>query len=100
MWNLPLRADAPLEDFRRYPGCRLELICFGCAWAKSYDPERIIDRLRELHAGGWKTPISAVAQKVKRPCPKCGQTSWTTRLAYPSHMTEREAVARMRMVRN
>lgn len=80
-----------LGDFRRFPGCRLILDCAMCGWSKTYDPERIIDRLRALKSGGHTTRIVQVAARVAWPCPACGRLKWRTQLAYPSTLTETEA---------
>lgn len=72
-----------LGDFRRFPGCRLLLECALCSWSKSYSPERIIARLRELRAGGHTTAIAQVARRVAWNCPACGRVRWRTQLVYP-----------------
>ncbi|MGH6911429.1 MAG: hypothetical protein ACREE0_21830 [Phenylobacterium sp.] len=44
----PIATDAAttaLGDYRRYPGCRLLVVCGGCGWSKDYSPERVIARL-------------------------------------------------------
>jgi len=94
------RPTDPIEDHRRYPGCRVELTCKGCNYSKSYSPERIIQRLRELRVGGYKTPIVGIAAQVRKPCPKCQKISWLTRLSYPDHIDEAEARRLMNRMRN
>lgn len=100
MHPIPLRSTDPLEDYRRYPGCRVLLSCGACGYAKDYNPERIVMRLRELRVGGWKTPIVGIAAQMRRPCPACRKMQWTTRLAYPADMTEAEARRLMARMRN
>jgi hypothetical protein len=76
-------ANLPLQDHRLHPLSQVLLVCGACAWARGYSPDRIIDRLRELRAGGYKTPIKAVAGHVRWACPACGRRQWATVLAYP-----------------
>jgi hypothetical protein len=83
-------ADTPLSDHRKYPGCRLQLLCTGCGWGKAYAPERIIDRLHELRVGGHPTTLQQVAARVGRPCPLCGQRQWNARFAWPEGIDLRE----------
>ena len=87
-------ADVRLEDHRRYPLCRVVLFCGACGWARDYDPERIIDRLRALRAGGYSTPVAQVARQVGWTCPGCGRAQWGTKLAYWKH-TDPNAIQRM-----
>lgn len=84
-------ADALVGDFRKHPGSRVVFFCNGCNAPKSYDPERIIDRLRERRLGGYNTPIREVGHFARMTCPKCGATGWNTQLAYPPNLDEREA---------
>ncbi len=100
MQPIPLRPTDPLEDYRRYPGCRVLLTCGACDYAKDYNPERIVMRLRELRVGGYKTPIVRIAAQMRRPCPTCRKMKWSSRLAYPDTMTEAEARRLMNRMRN
>lgn len=81
---------AKVGDYPRYPGARLRLSCAQCGWSKGYSPERIIDRLRELKAGGQATTVGAIARRVERTCPGCGQISWRADFAWPPGMDDRE----------
>jgi hypothetical protein len=54
---------------------------------KGYAPERVIDRLRELRAGGYHTRIDQVARQA-RPCPRCRSTTWQADFAWPAGMTD------------
>ena len=45
MRPIPTDATATMGDYRRYAGRRLLLACAACARSKSYNPERVIDRL-------------------------------------------------------
>lgn len=79
-----------LGDYRRFPGSRVWLTCALCGWDKSYDAEKIIERLRTLRNGGRDTPVGQVARRVAWPCPGCGQVRWRSDLAWPPGMDERE----------
>ena len=87
-------SDTPLEDHRRYPLCRVMLFCGLCGWARDYNPERIVERLRALKTGGYRTPVALVARRVGWNCPGCGRCSWGTKLAYWKE-TDPKAVQRM-----
>jgi len=82
--------DPTLGDYRRYPGCRLFLTCSLCGWSKSYNPERIIDRLRELRSGGHATQVGQIARRVGWNCPGCGRVKWRSDFAWPANLDERE----------
>ena len=75
---LPVNAHAPLASHHHHPGSRLKLYCAACAWARTYDPQKIAARLVALKRGGPMTPISAVARSVQWPCPACRRMRWTT----------------------
>jgi hypothetical protein len=83
MRPLPLPDDAPLAAYARHPGARLQLVCGACAWSRSYDPERIIERLIARRAGDARTAVGEVARQVQWPCPRCRRMRWGTRLATP-----------------
>jgi hypothetical protein len=89
----PIPADrtAAIGAFRRHPGCRLMLACAACGWSKSYNPERVIDRLRELKAGGHTTRLVDVARRVGWNCPACQRTRWRAQFAWPPSLTPGEA---------
>jgi hypothetical protein len=91
---------SPIGDFRRYPGCRLVITCTGCDWQIDYSPERVIDRLRELRAGGHPTPISQVARRVTKRCPRCHEAAWRAGLAWPAHLDAREIKRLANLYRN
>ena len=80
-----------LGDHRRYPGSRLLLTCSLCGWQKAYSPERAIDRLRQLRAGGHPSPIGPLARRVAWPCPMCHRVKWRMQLARPADLDPREA---------
>lgn len=88
----PACADKAVKvgDYPRYPGARLLLSCRLCGWSKDYSPERVIDRLRELRAGGRSTSIEEIAQRVERTCPDCGRVHWAADFAWPPGMNEAE----------
>lgn len=81
---------ATVGDYPHYPGARLLLSCGFCGWAKDYNPERVIDRLRELKAGGHTTPVGEIARRVGWDCPGCGRAKWYADFAWPPHMSEGE----------
>ena len=89
----PIHVDAAASvgDFARYPGCRLTLTCALCGWARTYNPERIIARLRELKTGGHATRVAEVARRVAWNCPGCGRVKWKAGFAYPASLTQSEA---------
>jgi len=86
-----LGPEASVGDFARYPGCRLTITCAMCGWSKGYNPERVIDRLRDLRSGGYATPLATVARRVQWPCPGCHRLRWRAGLAWPASLTEAEA---------
>lgn len=81
---------ATVGDYPRYPGARLLLSCALCGWSRDYNPERIINRLRELKAGGHATPVEAIARRVGWNCPGCGRARWRANFAWPPGMPESE----------
>lgn len=93
-------AKAKLEDARRFPGCVLLLGCEICGWVKGYDVAKIISRLYALRDGGFQTPVADVARSVKHLCPNCKGKHWSTHLAYPAHITERESKRLANQYRN
>jgi hypothetical protein len=100
-WSpIPTGDPAMLGDYRRYPGCRVLLACAMCGWSKDYNPERIIDRLRKLKAGGHSTALLAVARRVGWNCPGCGRVKWRADFAWPRGFDEREAKRLANLYRN
>jgi RNase P subunit RPR2 len=97
---IPIGDEASLGDHRHYPGARLLLTCTLCGWSKSYRCERVIDRLRELKAGGHATRLGQVARRVAWPCPACGRVKWRARFAWPAGFDEREARRLANLYRN
>ena len=91
MRRIPQGPGASIGDFRRHPGCRLLITCVFCGWAKGYDPERVVGRLRALNAGGEATRFADVARRVAWNCPGCGRVRWRAELAWPPTIDEREA---------
>jgi hypothetical protein len=87
---IPQGEHAAVGDHRRFPGCRLEVVCGLCGWSKSYRPERVIERLTQLRAGGHDTRLTEVAARVAWPCPGCGRVKWKARFAWPAELGERE----------
>jgi RNase P subunit RPR2 len=75
--------EATLGDTRFYPGARLLITCTLCGWSKSYNVNRVIDRLRSLKTGGHATRLGQVAKRVAWPCPGCGRVHWRAQFAYP-----------------
>jgi hypothetical protein len=97
----PARTDkeTTMADHRRFPGCKLLLTCTSCGWAKGYVPERVIDRLRQLGGGGYRTQIRQVARQA-RPCPKCRGMTWQADFAWPAGMTNSEIKRLANLYRN
>ena len=93
-------ATAVLGDHRRYPLCRIVLTCALCGWARGYDPERLIARLHELRAGGYATPVGAIAARVAWPCPMCRGVKWRSDLAWPADADPRDIRRLTAMIRN
>ena len=89
-----------LGDHRRYPASCLLLTCSLCGWKKPYKPERVIDRLRTLRAGGHPSPVATLARRVAWPCPMCGRVKWRMQLAQPANLNPREARRLAGQVRN
>ncbi len=85
----PTDKRTTMNDHRRFPGCKLRLVCTACGGAKAYDPERVIDRLQALRAGGHQTRLIEVARRA-RPCPTCRRQAWQADFAWPPEITESE----------
>jgi RNase P subunit RPR2 len=85
---IPIGDQATLADYRFYAGARVLITCSLCGWSKSYNAERIIDRLRTLKTGGHKTTLGQVARRVAWPCPGCGRVKWRAQFAYPPGFSE------------
>jgi hypothetical protein len=100
MRPVPGTESATLGDYRRYPGCRVLVVCTGCAWAKDYNPDRVIDRLHALKAGGHPTPLTEVARRVSRRCPRCHEVGWRAQFARPANLDEREIKRLANLYRN
>jgi hypothetical protein len=90
MRPIALSGRGSLGDHRRYPGCRLLITCALCGWEKSYNPERVIARLRELNTGGHGTPLEQVARRIGWNCPACHHVRWRADLAWAPGMDIRE----------
>jgi hypothetical protein len=84
------RHELTLGDYRKYPACRMVLTCALCGWSKGYNPERVLDRLRQLRAGGHATPVGQLARRVGWNCPGCNRVQWRTDLAWPVDLGARE----------
>ena len=89
-----------LGDHRRYPGSRLLLTCAMCGWSRAYSPDRILDRLRELKAGGHPSAVAPLARRVAWPCPMCHRVRWRMQLARPNLLSAREAKRLANLYRN
>lgn len=88
---IPADATTVIGDFRRYPACRLLIACAACSWSRVYDPERIIERLRQLKVGGASTRLTDVARRVQWTCPACGRLRWRAQFAWPAGFGPRDA---------
>lgn len=100
MRPIPVDGLAAVGDFRRYPGCRVLLVCAACAWSKTYNPERIIDRLRALKAGGYATRMIDVARRVGWNCPTCRRVQWRAQFAWPAGLSESDVKRLANLYRN
>ena len=89
-WRHASASEAAVGDYPRYPGARLLLSCALCGWSKDYNPERIIDRLRQLKTGGHTTLVRQIASRVGWNCPGCGRVNWRTDFAWPPGMDDAE----------
>jgi RNase P subunit RPR2 len=90
MRRIPSDGTTAIGDFRRYPGCRVQLSCGACGWDKAYDPERVIARLQQLRAGGHATRLADIVRRVAWTCPSCGRMRWRMAFAWPDGITEAE----------
>lgn len=97
---VPTDGSARLDEHRRYPLCRVVVTCTLCGWAKGYNPERLISRLRQLKGGGDDTKVADVARRVAWPCPMCGRVKWRSELAWPAAADPREIRRLTAMIRN
>ncbi|HEY2357718.1 MAG TPA: hypothetical protein VGH86_09730 [Phenylobacterium sp.] len=98
----PIRTaeTATLGDHMHFPGCRFLLTCALCGWSKSYRVELMIQRLRELRAGGYATTLSQAAARVGWNCPACHRVKWRGEFAFPAGMDEREYKRLANLYRN
>lgn len=78
MRSLGLSGQTRLAE--AHPGARLALACGACGWSRTYDPERIVQRLLVRRAGGPQTPVAEVAGFVQWNCPRCHRMRWRTEL--------------------
>jgi hypothetical protein len=97
---IPTTDTSTLGDGRRWPGSRFQLVCSLCGWSKTYRVERVIERLRQLKAGGHATTLTQVARRVGWNCPGCGRVKWRGGLAWPLGIDAREAKRQMRIARD
>lgn len=79
-----------LGDHRRWPGSRLLLTCAMCGWNRTYKPERVLERLHKLGAGGYPSLVGPLARRVAWPCPMCQRVKWRMDLAEPADLDPRE----------
>ena len=93
-------AETTVGDYRRYPGCRVVIVCTGCRWQADHCPERIIDRLRELKAGGHGTRLDKVAGRVTKRCPRCHQVAWRAEFGWPASLKESDIKRLANLYRN
>lgn len=100
MRAIPTDAATTLGDHRRWPGCRLLIVCAGCGQEKDYSPERVITRLHQLKAGGYPTTLAQVARRVARRCPRCHEVRWGAQFAWPPHLDAGEIRRLTNLYRN
>jgi hypothetical protein len=94
------RDGVTISDYRRFPGARLLIACCLCGWEKSYHPERVIERLRQLKTGGHATPLDQIARRVAWPCPGCHRVKWRAVFAWPAGLDETEIKRLANLYRN
>jgi hypothetical protein len=97
---IPTSDTSTLGDARRWPGSRFQLVCTLCGWSRTYRVERLIQRLRELKAGGHATTLDQVARRVGWDCPACHRTRWRCQFAWPPGLNEREGRRLQNLYRN
>ena len=97
---IPHDGTMTMGEHRRYPGCRLAIVCGLCGWSKGYSPERVLVRLRATRSGGHGTRLPQVAERVQWPCPGCGHLRWRAQFAWPANLSEGEAKRLAGLYRN
>ena len=75
-------SGVPLAMYRKNRANVL-LTCLDCFWRQTIEREVVIARLEARGVGGAHTGIKAVAQFVRRPCPRCGGQRFDTCPAFP-----------------
>jgi hypothetical protein len=90
MQAIPVSDERTLGDYRLYAGALFQLTGAACHWAKGYQPTRVIQRLRDLKAGGHATTLREAARRVAWPCPRCAACQWRGGFAYPHDISDRE----------
>lgn len=80
----PSRPPYLLKQLIGVRGAKVQLRCAACSWRRTYEPERLIERLEAKGVGGAGTGIMLVARHVTWPCPGCGRKRWETG-PWPDH---------------
>lgn len=80
----PSRKPMVMRQLVGVRGARVKLACGACAWSRTYDPARLVQRLDAKGLNGANTAIMHVADHVAWPCPGCGRKRWVSS-PYPDH---------------
>jgi hypothetical protein len=86
-WRVIERRNGTMADADLFPGCHLLVTCNACGHHKSYNPGRIVMRLRELRLGGSLATFGDVASRIEKTC-KCGTRDWRAQLAFRPGTTD------------
>jgi hypothetical protein len=79
---LPPNPGVPLAHYRQHKA-GVRLTCLGCMHRRELPLEAVIERLKARGLGDETTGIMAVADFVRRPCPRCGGERFETAPAFP-----------------
>ena len=86
-WRVIDTPNRTMADAGLYPGCQLLVSCGACGHRKSYNPGRVVMRLRELRLGGTLVTLGEIAGRIERKC-RCGTRDWRADLAWPPGMRD------------
>ena len=98
-WQVIERGNGTIKEADLFPGCFVLVTCNGCGHFKSYKPDRVVMRLRELRLGGARATFSDVAGRIERKC-RCGVRDGRAEVAWPPGMTEGEIKSLAARARN
>jgi hypothetical protein len=82
-WTVERRhGGLTLGGLARWPQAAIRYRCPDCKRSPTIEPMRLVQRLRDLNAGGSDTLVVDL-KKPDRPC-ACGKKSWLVEVAWPS----------------